>query len=75
MRSPARPPARHAPPARVVNDFIGGHPTAKTFANLRMVGPGNTLPYLDPVYDHLISDGNFRRGMQRSAQQQGKPAP
>jgi len=59
----------------VMNDFIAGHPTAKTFSNLRTVLPGSTLPYLDPFYDHLISDGNFRRGMQRSAEKQGRPAP
>ena len=59
----------------VMNDFIAGHPTAKTFSNLRTVLPGQNLPYLDPVYDHLISDGNFRRGMQRSADKQGRPAP
>jgi hypothetical protein len=55
----------------VVNDFIAGHPTAKTVSNLRTLAPGQNLPYLDSVYDHLISDGNFRRGMERSAQRQG----
>ena len=56
----------------VLNDFIQNHPTAKTYNNWRSVIPGNTLPYLDPVFDRTISDGNFRTGMQRSAQRQGK---
>jgi hypothetical protein len=55
--------------ASVLNDFIQGHPTAKTYNNWRTVMPGNTLPYLDPAYDHTISDGNFRRSMDRSAEQ------
>ena len=59
----------------VLNDFIRDHPTAKTYSNWRTLLPGNTLPYLDPVYDRMISDGNFRTGMQRSAQRQGKEAP
>ena len=54
--------------ASVLNDFIQGHPTAKTYNNWRTLIPGNTLPYLDPVFDHTISDGNFRKSMARSAE-------
>ena len=54
--------------ASVLNDFIRDHPTAKTYNNWRTLMPGNTLPYLDPVYDRAISDGNFRRSMERSAE-------
>jgi hypothetical protein len=45
----------------VANDFLTGHPTAQTFNNWRKVTPGGNLPYLDPVFDRLMSDGNFHR--------------
>jgi hypothetical protein len=45
----------------VANDFLSGHPTAQTFNNWRKVTPGGNLPYLDPVFDRLLSDGNFHR--------------
>ena len=54
--------------ASVLNDFIRDHPTAKTYNNWRTLLPGNTLPYLDPAFDRTISDGNFRRSMERSAE-------
>jgi hypothetical protein len=54
--------------ASVLNDFIRDHPTAKTYNNWRTLLPGNTLPYLDPAFDRAISDGNFRKGMVRSAE-------
>jgi len=54
--------------ASVLNDFIRDHPTAKTYNNWRSLIPGNTLPYLDPVFDRAISDGNFRKGMDRGAE-------
>ena len=47
--------------ASVANDFLSGHPTAQTFNNWRKVTPGGNLPYLDPVFDRLMSDGNFHR--------------
>jgi hypothetical protein len=50
----------------VLNDFIRDHPTAETYNNWRTRCRATPLPYLDPVYDRAISDGNFRRSMERS---------
>jgi hypothetical protein len=47
--------------ASVADDFISGHPTARTYANWRTLVPGNTLPYLDKVADRTISDGSYHR--------------
>ena len=47
--------------ADVANDFFGNHVTSRTWANARQLTPGGNLPYLDPVMDRLISDGNFHR--------------
>ena len=43
----------------VLGDFFSLHPTAKTFADARQLIPGQNVPYLDPAFDHLISDGNI----------------
>ena len=54
----------------VMNDFLSGHPTAKTYNDWRTLIPGQNLPYLDPLFDHTISDGNFQRGLERRRLQQ-----
>jgi hypothetical protein len=46
---------------RLASDIMSGHPTARTFNDWRKLTPGGGLPYLDPVFDRAISDGNFHR--------------
>ena len=43
----------------VAEDFMRGHPTARTWANARQALPGQNLSYMDPVMDRLISDGKW----------------
>ena len=68
----------------VADDTILGHPTAKTFANWRTLVPGNTLPYMDPAMDHLISTGSYHPAARQASQinrtveqrqRQTRPAP
>ena len=59
----------------VTNDFLRDHPTSQTFSNMRRLIPGQNLPYLDPVMDHTISDGNFRRAMAHGQTGGVAPAP
>jgi hypothetical protein len=43
----------------VLGDFLAMHPTVKTMADARKMIPGQNIPYLDPVFDHLVSDGSW----------------
>jgi hypothetical protein len=43
----------------VLNEFLSGHPTARTFAEWRQLWPGGNHPVLDPVFDRVISDGSW----------------
>lgn len=43
----------------VLGDFLALNPTVKTMADARKMVPGQNIPYLDPVFDRLISDGSW----------------
>ena len=43
----------------VLGDFLSLNPTVKTMADARKMIPGQNIPYLDPVFDHLVSDGSW----------------